>query len=176
MPTTPITANQLVAYNLRRVRESLEITQAEAALRLEPYLGKRWSVASFSDAERSGGNGRTREFDANELLAFSRTFRKPIGYFFSPPDDLESVLAGPPFDVTLPVSRVELLDACRGSTLYDELVVSQLAETLRNTADALDEMRQGAEPAPVAEIGKVGIAQNITEAELTERREENPDA
>src|SRR5687767_165497 len=48
-----LTANQIVAFNLARAREWKNWTQEEAADALEPYLGKRWSKASFSQAERS---------------------------------------------------------------------------------------------------------------------------
>jgi hypothetical protein len=86
----PMTANQLVAYNLRRARQEYEggLTQKQAAELLEPYLGKRWSVASFSAAEASAKNGsRGREFSADEILAFARAFNVPISYFFLPPEE-----------------------------------------------------------------------------------------
>ncbi len=47
------TPNQVVAYNLTRAREHRGWTQDEAAEALAPYLGTRWSKASFSQAERS---------------------------------------------------------------------------------------------------------------------------
>jgi hypothetical protein len=108
-----MTANQLVAYNLRRAREERGWTQELAAQHLEQYLGKRWSKASFSIAERSADDGaRKREFDANELLAFSRTFEKPVAWFFTPrDDDLEYVTCGNPLDVQRRIGYNELLAA-----------------------------------------------------------------
>jgi len=103
-----------------------------AAQRLEPYLGKRWSVASFSDAERSAENGRTREFDANELLAFAQAFEKSIAWFFTPPDDLEHVYAGPPPD-SKAISRKELEEVLPGDPeLLDHV------RDLRRIADTLE--------------------------------------
>jgi len=164
-----MTANQLVAFNLRNAREGLGLTQEMAAQRLEPYIGKRWSVASFSDAERSADNGRTREFDANELLAFSQAFGKPIAWFFTPPADLESVDAGAPLERSRSVSRAELLKAIEGSTLWDSTVVAQL----RGVVDALEEIernRVGSEEQDreAAPSGTVGVARNVVDQELIE--------
>jgi len=80
-----LTANQIVAFNLARAREWKHWTQEEAAEALEPYLGKRWSKASFSQAERSIAGNFIRQFTADEILAFARAFDLPIGWFFMPP-------------------------------------------------------------------------------------------
>lgn len=80
-----LTANQIVAFNLARARDWKNWTQDEAADALEPYLGKRWSKASFSQAERSVAGKFIRQFTADEILAFARAFDLPIGWFFLPP-------------------------------------------------------------------------------------------
>jgi hypothetical protein len=80
-----LTANQIVAFNLARAREWKNWSQDEAAEALEPYLGKRWSKASFSQAERSIAGKVIRQFTADEILAFARAFDLPIGWFFMPP-------------------------------------------------------------------------------------------
>ena len=80
-----LTANQIVAFNLARAREWKNWSQDEAAEALEPYLGKRWSKASFSQAERSIAGRVIRQFTADEILAFARAFELPIGWFFMPP-------------------------------------------------------------------------------------------
>jgi hypothetical protein len=131
-----MTANQLVACNLRRAREEKGLTQELASQYLERYLGKRWSNASFSIAERSADEGaRKREFDANELLAFSRAFEKPVAWFFTPPDDdLEYVICGDPLDVQRRVGRNELLD----SVLPHGLDLRKHVETLRRVAIELE--------------------------------------
>ena len=52
---------------------------------LAPYLGFRWSKANFSAAERSVDGQRVRQFDADEIVAFARTFDLPVSWFFMPP-------------------------------------------------------------------------------------------
>ena len=82
-----LTPNQVVAYNLPRARLFKGWTQEEAAEALAPYLGTRWSVANFSAIERSVDGGRIRQFTADDLLALSRGFELPIGFFLTPPGD-----------------------------------------------------------------------------------------
>src|SRR5260370_575417 len=60
-------------------------TQEQASAALAPYLGTRWSNASFSAVERSIGGTRVKQFSADELVALSRGFDLPIGWFFLPP-------------------------------------------------------------------------------------------
>lgn len=81
----PLTANQLVAYNLMRARKSQGWSQDQAAESLEPYLGVRWSKTVYSAAERSYQSKRVRQFTADEILAMSRAFGVPPLYFFLPP-------------------------------------------------------------------------------------------
>lgn len=90
-----MTANQLVAYNLRRIRERNGLTQERAAEMLEPLLGRRWSKATFSAAETSVTSDRTREFSANEILGFSIAFGVPVGWFFMPPGPDEELAREP---------------------------------------------------------------------------------
>lgn len=95
----PLTANQLVAYNLMRIRKSLGLSQEQAAERLEPYLGVRWSKTVYSAAERSYQGKRIRQFTADELVAMSLAFGVPPVYFYLPPppadrDDAEGVTGG----------------------------------------------------------------------------------
>lgn len=83
------TVNEVVAYNLTRARRSKGWTQAEAAERLQRQSGKTWTSATLGAAERTASgssSSRTRQFDANELLAFSLVFNQPVAYFFIPPD------------------------------------------------------------------------------------------
>lgn len=81
-----ITPDQIVALNLRRARELLRLTQDEAALRLEPWLGERWSRFAFSATERSATSGRTRHFNATQIVAFAAAFELPVGFFLKPSD------------------------------------------------------------------------------------------
>lgn len=80
-----LSPNQLVAFNLREARKLREWTQVEAAERLEPHLGTRWSEAVFSSAERSVDGKRVREFTADDLVALSNAFELPIVFFLLPP-------------------------------------------------------------------------------------------
>lgn len=80
-----LTANQIVAYNLMRVRKALNLTQEQAATRLEPHLGVCWSKAVYSAAERSYEGKRIRRFTADDIAAFSIAFDAPVEYFFRRP-------------------------------------------------------------------------------------------
>ena len=82
---TALSPNRIVAYNLARARALRGWTQAEAAEWLKPYLGVRWSVASFSAAERSYDGKKLREFTADEIVAFAQAFEQPILFFFTAP-------------------------------------------------------------------------------------------
>ena len=85
-PYEPVTPNQVVAYNLARARSYRRWTQDQAREALAPYLGVKWSKASYSSAERSMDGVRIRQFDADEIVAFARAFKVPIVWFFMPPD------------------------------------------------------------------------------------------
>src|SRR3954453_22891677 len=80
-----LTPNQAVAFNVAQARESKGWTQQQLAEALEPYLGKRWSKASVSQAERSVAGKFIRQFDADEIVALARAFDLPVGWFFMPP-------------------------------------------------------------------------------------------
>ncbi len=78
------TPNQLVAQRIALARQLRGWTQEEAADRLEKFLGAKWSPATFSIVERSVDGKRIRQFTADELVALSRTFEVPIGWWFTP--------------------------------------------------------------------------------------------
>lgn len=80
-----LTPNQVVAYNLTQAREWKGWTQDQLAEALEPHLGKRWSKASVSQAERSVAGKFIRQFTADEIIAFARALELPLGWFFLPP-------------------------------------------------------------------------------------------
>lgn len=80
-----LTVNQLVGYNMARIRKTLGLSQEEAAARLAPYLGTRWSKNVYSAAERSYDGKRIRQFTGDELAAMSLAFGVPIVYFLLPP-------------------------------------------------------------------------------------------
>lgn len=80
-----MTANQLAAYNLARIRKARGLSQEQAADLLAPYLGVRWSKAVYSAAERSYDGKRVRQFTADDLVAMASAFGVPLLYFFLPP-------------------------------------------------------------------------------------------
>jgi transcriptional regulator with XRE-family HTH domain len=86
-PPQAVNLNEVVAYNFRRARELRGLTQDEAAVALEPFLGQRLPQASISALERSYGGDKRREFDAQEILAFACAFDVPLLWFLLPPPD-----------------------------------------------------------------------------------------
>jgi len=89
-----------VAYNLAQARLRKGWTQDQACGALEPHIGSRWSKANYSAAERSVDGSRIRQFDADEIVAFARTFDVPVTWFFLPPPPWSS--AGIPSKLQTP--------------------------------------------------------------------------
>lgn len=85
MSPSRLTPNQTVAWNLAQARKMRGWTQEQAAEHLEPYLGERWSKATYSAAERSVDGTRIRQFTADDLHAFARAFGLPMTLFLTPP-------------------------------------------------------------------------------------------
>lgn len=133
--TTPISAGQLVAHNVRRLRGSR--TQEEAAALLEPYTRVRLSKRSWSNAERSADPELAREGSYRELLALAAAFQVPVGEFFRPVNDGKQTLVfcsarlddGPKL-----IHDGALIQAMAGSDVFNK----SLARTLRGVAAALD--------------------------------------
>jgi hypothetical protein len=88
--------NQIVAYNLRRLRTEKGWSQMDAAGRLAPYLGVVWTSANFSVAERHWPKEgqKVREFGADEIVAFAAVFGVGIDALFQPPPDAGTVHPG----------------------------------------------------------------------------------
>ncbi len=130
-----LTPNQVVAFNLARAREWKGWTQDEAAEALEPYLGKRWSKASVSQAERSIAGRFVRQFDADEIVAFARAFDLPIGWFFMPPPPW-SDKPGQPVKLSVPdakrfgASLAKLIDLVFGTEQQQALLTMRLQSWL----------------------------------------------
>jgi transcriptional regulator with XRE-family HTH domain len=82
-----VSFNRVVAYRLRKAREARGWTQEQAAKELEPYVGKRWSKATWSAAESSytASPDRVRIFSVDDLIGFARIFDRPVGWFLLPP-------------------------------------------------------------------------------------------
>ena len=88
--------NQIVAYNLRRLRTERGWSQMDAAGRLAPFLGVVWTSANFSVAERHQPKPgqKVREFGADEIVAFAAVFDVGIDALFQPPPDAGGVRPG----------------------------------------------------------------------------------
>lgn len=111
-----MTPNQIVAYNVAKARELRGWTQEQAAEALAPYLGAKLSGASFSSLERSAwAVDRIKQFSADDLLALSRGFDLPIGFFFTPPPpELDATLHAP--DAPMPgLDPIVMLNAILGT-------------------------------------------------------------
>jgi transcriptional regulator with XRE-family HTH domain len=111
-----MTPNQIVAYNVAKARELRGWTQDQAAHNLAPYLGAKLSGASFSSLERSAWNvNRIKQFSADDLLALSRAFDLPIGFFFIPPPPaFDAGLATPDARTLKGLDPIVLIDAILG--------------------------------------------------------------
>lgn len=157
-----ISPNQVVAFNLAEARTLRGWTQEKAAVELEPFVGARWSKATFSAAERSVDGQRVRQFTADEIVAFSRCFRVPIGYFFMPPRPSQSETPlrlksgeNPWGGITL----AELVDAIFGKPGESDVMSTRLRSFLNeigmtDLTDAQDQLTWRAEDALTAVVMK----------------------
>ena len=111
-----MTPNQIVAYNVAKTRELRGWTQEQAAEALAPYLGAKLSGPSFSALERSAWSvDRVKQFSADDLLALSRGFDLPIGFFFTPPPpELDAALHAPDAPMA-GLDPIVILDAILGT-------------------------------------------------------------
>jgi hypothetical protein len=83
--TPTLTVHQIVAYNFTRARQQAGWTQSETSDRLEPFLGYKLNQAGVSAIEKTYDSDRRRNIDVAEIVAFSRCFGVPLGWFFIPP-------------------------------------------------------------------------------------------
>jgi hypothetical protein len=110
-----MTPNQVVAYNVVRARAQRGWTQEQAAEALAPYLGAKLSGASFSAMERSASSPlRIKVFSADDLLALSRGFDLPIGFFFTPPPPGDDIGLHAPDAGSKGLDPIVMLDAILG--------------------------------------------------------------
>ncbi|HET9442641.1 MAG TPA: helix-turn-helix transcriptional regulator, partial [Acidimicrobiales bacterium] len=111
-----MTPNQVVAYNVAKARTLRGWTQEQAAEILAPYLGAKLSGPSFSALERSAWNpNRIKQFSADDLLALSRGFDLPIGFFFTPPPPAFDAGLHAPDAGSKGLDPIVLLDAVLGT-------------------------------------------------------------
>jgi hypothetical protein len=132
-----LTVHQIVAYNFRRAREEEGWTQAQTSDQLEPYLGYKLNQAGVSAVEKTFDSDRRRNIDVSEVVAFSRCFRRPIGWFFLPPPEHGTDLVEPTYersDFNLPAANLAALVI--GSPRGWESFVRRITELLDTDVDA----------------------------------------
>jgi hypothetical protein len=78
--------SDVVANRMNSARQLRGKTQTWVAERMTRFTTSKWSVSAVSAAEGGTAGGRPRSFNANEIVALSRTFDLPIPYFFVPPE------------------------------------------------------------------------------------------
>lgn len=125
-----------MAYNLAKARQWHGWTQEQAAEALEPYLGTRWSKATFSAAERSVDGKTIRQFTADDLVVLARCFGVPLVWFFMPPTPDERREQGVTIRLEVPdapdtgVDLALLLDLVFGEPHQEPIVGLRLEEYL----------------------------------------------
>ena len=80
-----LSPNQIVAYNLEKLRRERGLTAVKTAALLGAQLGKKISLASYSAMERSVEGRRVKSFDADEIFALARVFGVRVWFLFLPP-------------------------------------------------------------------------------------------
>ena len=150
-----MTPNQVVAYNVAKARALRGWTQEQAADALAPYLGAKLSGPSFSALERSAWNpSRIKQFSADDLLALSRGFDLPIGFFLTPPP--------PGFDAGLHAPDAGLHAPDAGAKGLDPIVLLDAIlgtpDNLRYWADELLAYSASVAPMPRSKREKPSVS------------------
>ena len=111
--STAMTANQVVAYNMAKARALRGWTQERVSEELAPYLGVKLSVQNISAKERSAWRPEPiRVFSADDLVALSRGFDLPVGFFLVPPPPARGIRLR---SATTEEDPLVLLDAVLGT-------------------------------------------------------------
>jgi len=156
-----LTPNQVVAYNLARARRLRGWSQDQATAALEPHLGRRWSKASLSQAERAVTGKVPRSFDADELVAFARAFKLPVAWFLIPPTPTElSTIPGPSIAVSEPGGLVDVV-------LGDDTTAAALTDRL---TELFADLHEDQLTASQRRLGQLVRAESETIADVDYRR------
>jgi transcriptional regulator with XRE-family HTH domain len=81
--------NQVVAWNMKRLRELRSWSQQDLAEKLAEIKTEKWTSATVGAAERSWSTERVRRFDANDLAALAHVFKVTLVELLTPPDESE---------------------------------------------------------------------------------------
>ena len=143
-----LTGHQVVAYNFRRAREEHGWTQTQTGEALEPYLGYRLNQAGVSAIEKTFDTDRRRNIGADELIAFSRCFNKPVSWFFLPPEVATDHVVAPVYDegvgdqfnLDVPDLLTVALGSPSGWRALADRVLAMVQSNGRPIAEALEEV------------------------------------
>jgi hypothetical protein len=131
------TVHQIVAYNFRRAREEKGWTQAQTSDQLEPFLGYRLNQAGVSAIEKTFDSERRRNIDVSEVVAFSRCFLRPIGWFFLPPPGTGADLVEPTSDDRYNFYAADLATLVVGGPTGWDSFLDRITELLKTDSDEM---------------------------------------
>jgi hypothetical protein len=89
-PITPpqvLTADNIVALNLRLFRTIAGLTMKQVGQRLGNYTGKRYTPQSIAYWEQSAGKEKARACSVQELVSLSIILLVPVATLVTAPDD-----------------------------------------------------------------------------------------
>jgi transcriptional regulator with XRE-family HTH domain len=134
MKSIDLSPNQVVAFNLKRLRDERDWSADKTRDELGKLLGRPISLASYSAMERSIDSDRIKRFDADEIFAIARAFGVPIWVLFDPP-----------INYKLQPVRIRLRDAARDTSVSRMAALPLIAPTtnLRDTASAVSRIIAG---------------------------------
>lgn len=134
----PITVEEMVGYNVRRLRESQRLTQTELGELLGKSLGKPWSRQAMSAAEKGD-----RDWRAVELVAVAKALDTSVGYLMFPTGIHESIrLPAISIDAEEVIGIQVGGETPRWLTAWESvrLLHEQIVETQRQLAKASSEL------------------------------------
>lgn len=132
-----LTVHQIVAYNFRRAREETGWTQSQTSDLLEPFLGYRLNQAGVSAIEKTFDSERRRNIDVAEVVAFSRCFQRPIGWFFLPPPGMGAGRVEPTTDRQHELRAADLAALTVGSSIGWDAFLGRITELLSTDKDTV---------------------------------------
>jgi hypothetical protein len=156
-----MTVHQIVAYNFRRAREEEGWTQSQTSGYLEPFLGYRLNQAGVSAIEKTFDSERRRNIDVAEVVAFSRCFMRPIGWFFLPPPGTGGDRLEPTTDDRYELRAADLTTLVVGGPTGWESFLARITDLLRTDPDEVWTAMQAA---------FAGIKQTTWEKQIDLRR------
>jgi transcriptional regulator with XRE-family HTH domain len=140
--------NQVIAYNLERLRKERGWTARDTAEQLGNLLGRNISVASYSAMERSVKTERKKMFDADEIVAIAAVFKVAIWTLFEPPRESRLYLPGKAWP-SLMAERGQMLSAKATPGTVAEQVARLLAQSHKLRAAIEESIRMAlAKPYP----------------------------